>query len=263
MLNNAPTIPSSNTCRSWQNMGTIDTSGFNISFFFSKAGSTFQQDGQIKCGKCRLPFGSTSCDVSVHPSYGPVPNKELNPDCLRACSGNSLLISSGGAFASCKGTKEKWFYSCRLKESISAIIISADNTDARLAASEAFNSHHSLSKKKTQVTTQPPPEWHPHTFTSCSACALLFTAPSPHKSPPPLPSNLPHHIPQTNTLKSKGPFHYPSPINLAASLSPTLPFTQIFTIQIPGIFILGETLMIPPAATTAWRTAQVWWYCVP
>jgi len=109
MLNNTPTIPSSNMCRSWQNIGTIATVGFNIRFFF-KAGSTFQQDGQVlklKCAKCRLPFGSTSSHVSVHPSYGPAPNKELNPDCLRACSGNSLLISSGGALASCKGTKEK------------------------------------------------------------------------------------------------------------------------------------------------------------
>jgi len=102
MLNNTPTIPSSNMCRSWQNIGTIATVGFNIRFFF-KAGSTFQQDGQVlklKCAKCRLPFGSTSSHVSVHPSYDPAPNKELNPDCLRACSGNNLLISSGGAFAS-------------------------------------------------------------------------------------------------------------------------------------------------------------------
>jgi hypothetical protein len=102
VLNNTPTIPSSNMCRSWQYMDTIATSGFNIRFFFLRL-AQLQQDGQVlklKCGKCRLPFGSTSSDVSVHPSYGPVPNKELNPDCLRACSGNSLPISSGGAFAS-------------------------------------------------------------------------------------------------------------------------------------------------------------------
>jgi hypothetical protein len=78
----------------------------------SQVGSRFQQDGQVLKIKMRDGFAIRQCPSRQHKStfhtsfYVPVPNIELNPECRRACSGNSLLTSSAGAFASCKENRK-------------------------------------------------------------------------------------------------------------------------------------------------------------